>query len=187
MRLVSEAQENHLVSPEQARDTHTLNRSCVLWLFSYSEKIATLVAHIYKECVLGKRAPAIPALESLLNTLLKSISQNPRQNEYIWIVIDGFDECDTQRQATNVATLINQITSTTPSSVRATCKVLISSRISPALSSRLRRKQVLSLSDEKESTWLVIKHYTSQRLSSLQGRSEATAEYYFYGCYSFRV
>ncbi|KAI0840034.1 hypothetical protein F5Y06DRAFT_246496 [Hypoxylon sp. FL0890] len=136
-------------------------------LLQILRKDCDLIAHVYEKCVLEKKAPAIPALERLLHTLLTSISQEPRQNEYIWIVVDGLNECDIQRQS-SVATLINHITSRTSSSARATCKVLISSRMSPALSSRLRKRQVLFLAEEKESIGLAIRHYTSQRLVSLQ-------------------
>ncbi|OTA94840.1 hypothetical protein M434DRAFT_394351 [Hypoxylon sp. CO27-5] len=136
-------------------------------LLQVLQKDYDLIAHVYEEFILGKKAPAIPALERLLHILLKSIFQEPRQNEHIWIVLDGLNECDTQKQA-SVATLVNQITSRTRSSVRVTCKILISSRISPTISSRLRKKQVISLTEEKESIGLAIKQYTSQRLKNLQ-------------------
>ncbi|KAI0883700.1 uncharacterized protein GGS22DRAFT_194950 [Annulohypoxylon maeteangense] len=138
-------------------------RSMLLQLL---QKDCDLVAHVYEEYVLGKKSPAIPTLERLLHDLLASISHDPRQNEYIWIVIDGVNECDAQKQA-SVATLINQITSRSPSSIRTTCKVLISSRVSPSMSSRLRKGQVLSLAEEKENMGLAIKHYTWQRLLTL--------------------
>ncbi|KAI1454329.1 hypothetical protein F4805DRAFT_469475 [Annulohypoxylon moriforme] len=112
-------------------------------------------------------APAVPTLERTLHTLLTSISQEPRQIEYIWMFVDGLNECDARTQA-SVVTLINQITSRPQSSTQVICRVLISSRASPAISSRLRKKQVLSLAEEKESMGLAIKHYTSQRLLSLQ-------------------
>ncbi|KAI1415221.1 hypothetical protein F5Y13DRAFT_156975 [Hypoxylon sp. FL1857] len=137
-------------------------------LLQILRKDCDLVAHVYEECVLGKKAPTISTLERLLHTLLISISQGPRQNERcIWIVIDGLNECSTQVQA-SVATLMNQITSTTSSSIRVTCKVLISSRASSTISSRLRRKQVLFLTEEKENIGLAIRQYASQRLVSLQ-------------------
>ncbi|KAI1124794.1 hypothetical protein F5Y10DRAFT_279912 [Nemania abortiva] len=135
-------------------------------LIQLLRKDCDLVAHVYEECVLGKKTPTISALERLLHTLLISASQEPHRNEYIWVVIDGLEECVIQKQA-SVATLVNRITSKTRSSGRITCKVLISSRVSSALSG-LRTNQVLSLTEEKDNIWLSIKHYTSQRLLSLR-------------------
>ncbi|KAK7428634.1 hypothetical protein QQZ08_004896 [Neonectria magnoliae] len=124
-----------------------------------------LIAHVYEECVLGKKSPTTAVLEQLLQTMLKSMSTEPSQSEYIWVIIDGLDECEPDKQA-RLVNLINQITKTSvPGSI--TCKVLISSR-SPSVSlNRLRRRQIISLTDEKDSVQGAIRQYIGQRLQSL--------------------
>ncbi|KAK7413801.1 hypothetical protein QQX98_007294 [Neonectria punicea] len=124
-----------------------------------------LIAHVYGECVLGKKSPTTAVLEQLLQTMLKSMSTEPSQSEYIWIIIDGLDECEPDKQI-RLVNLINQITKTSvPGSI--TCKVLISSR-SPSVSlNRLRRRQIISLTDEKDSVQGAIRQYLEQRLQSL--------------------
>ncbi|KAI1093508.1 hypothetical protein F5B19DRAFT_123936 [Rostrohypoxylon terebratum] len=139
-------------------------RSILLQLL---RKDGDFVAHVYEQYVLKKKTPRMQLLEGLLLDLLTRVSQAPCKNEYVWIFIDGLNECDEQTQAT-VATFVNRVTSTTPSSAQIIHKVLISSRVSPTVYSRLRKKQVLSLAEEKVSMGLAIRNYTSQRLQSLQ-------------------
>lgn len=123
-----------------------------------------LVAYANNDLVGGKRLPAIPVLEKLIRTILASISHDPEEMAYIWIVLDGFEACETEKQASLIS-LLNQITSgASPGSV---CKVLIASRSLSLLSSRLRRKQTISLTEEKPQLESAIKSYASQRLRSM--------------------
>jgi hypothetical protein len=50
------------------------------------------------------------------------------------------------------------------------CKMLLSSRATPILSKRIRKNQVVSLTEERPSLELAIKEYTSRRLSVLHER-----------------
>lgn len=136
-------------------------------LMQLLRKDGDLVAHVYEEFVLGKKSPTVFALERLLQLLFKSLSSEPSKMEYVWIILDGLDECEPEKQA-RVISLINHIASERSSSGNATCKVLISSRTSPTLSKCLRKKQTISLSEEKD--WLeeAIRQYASQRLQSLE-------------------
>ncbi|KAL7916576.1 chromatin remodelling complex Rsc7/Swp82 subunit domain-containing protein [Trichoderma velutinum] len=129
-------------------------------------KDADLVAHVYEEFVLGKKSPTISALERLLQVLFKSISNEPSKAEYVWVILDGLDECELEKQV-RVVSLMNQITSDRSSSGNTTCKVLISSRTSSTLSNCLRKKQTISLTDEKICLEEAIRQYASQRLQSL--------------------
>ncbi len=138
-------------------------RSLLLQLL---RKDAELVVHVYEECVLGKKPPTVSALEQLLQTLFTSISNEPRQIEYIWVILDGLDECEADKQA-RVISLMNQITSKPSLPGGTICKVLISSRASPVLSNRLRKRQTISLTDEKDCLEEAIRQYASQRLQSL--------------------
>ena len=138
-------------------------RSLLLQLL---RKDGELVTHVYEECVLGKKSPTASALEQLLQTLFTSISNEPCQTEYIWVILDGLDECEADKQA-RVVSLMNQIISKPSLSGSTICKVLISSRASPVLSNRLRKKQTISLTDEKDCLERAIRQYASQRLQSL--------------------
>jgi hypothetical protein len=62
---------------------------------------------------------------------------------------------------------MNQIASKSSLPGGTVCKVLISSRASPILSDRLRKKQIVSLTDEKDCLEQAIRQYSSQRLQSL--------------------
>ncbi|KAH0531370.1 hypothetical protein TsFJ059_000210 [Trichoderma semiorbis] len=136
-------------------------------LMQLLRKDGDLVAHVYEEFVLGKKSPTVPALERLLQLLFKSISNEPSKAEYVWIILDGLDECELEKQA-RVVSLMNQVASDRSSSGNTTCKVLISSRTSSILSNCLRKKQTISLSDEKDSLEEAIRQYASQRLQSLE-------------------
>jgi Cdc6-like AAA superfamily ATPase len=138
-------------------------RSLLLQLL---RKDGELVTHVYEECVLGKKSPTVSALEQLLQTLFTSMSNEPCQTEYIWVILDGLDECEADKQA-RVVSLMNQITSKPSLSGGTICKVLISSRASPVLSNRLRKRQAISLTDEKDCLERAIRQYASQRLQSL--------------------
>ncbi|RYP68939.1 hypothetical protein DL771_006361 [Monosporascus sp. 5C6A] len=137
-------------------------RSLLLQLLRDNDE---LVAHVYEDCVLGKQSPTVHALEKLLLKLLKIASNEPRKTRYIWILIDGLNECETRKQ-TNVVRLVNQITGKTPDRADTVCKVLIVSRKSAPITSRLRMHQTLSLYEERNSLKLAIRQYVSQRLQS---------------------
>nr|WOD46422.1 hypothetical protein [Trichoderma atroviride] len=138
-------------------------------LIQLLRKDGDLVAHVYEEFVLGKKSPTMPALEQLLQLLLKSISNEPSKTEYVWIVLDGLDECEPDKQA-RVISLMNQIASHKSQSGNTVCKVLMSSRSSTTLSHFLRKKQIVSLSEEKNCLKEAIRLYASQRLQALDQR-----------------
>lgn len=139
-------------------------------LMQLLRKDGDLVAHVYEEFVLGKKSPTVSALERLLQLLFKSVSNEPSQTEYFWIILDGLDECEPDKQA-RVISLMNQVTShRSSSSGKAFCKVLISSRSSTTLSKWLRKKQKVSLSEEKHCLEGAIRLYASQRLQALEQR-----------------
>ncbi|KAH7170201.1 hypothetical protein EDB81DRAFT_908734 [Dactylonectria macrodidyma] len=84
------------------------------------------------------------------------------------VIIDGLDECEPKTQTT-LTNLINQITkSSIPGGI--TCKVLVSSRISSIALGRLRKRQVISLTEEKDSMRSAIRQYICHRLQVLHER-----------------
>jgi hypothetical protein len=128
-----------------------------------------LVAHVYNEYVLGRKSATVAALEQLLHTLVSSIGEGPNNMEYVWIVLDGLDECEPERQA-RVVSMMNQISSKASRSGGTVCKVLISSRTSPILPKGLRKSQIVSLTEEKAGLEGAIMEYAAQRLRALHER-----------------
>lgn len=128
-----------------------------------------LIAHVYDDCVLGKKSPTIQALEKLLHSLFTATSHGPRQSEYIWVIIDGLNECDARTES-SVVNLINQVTSKLSGAGDTVCKILVSSRHSSHISNRLRAKQTLSLTEERSSIKQAIRQYVSQRLREMHDK-----------------
>ncbi|KAJ4322698.1 hypothetical protein N0V84_004723 [Fusarium piperis] len=132
-------------------------------------KDGDLVAHVYETYVLGKKPPTTSALEQLFQTLLTNMSNQPSQEEYAWIIIDGLDECEPDKQ-TRLIRLINQVTSKPSLPGTTVCKVLISSRSPSNALQSLRRKQAVSLAEEKTSLQGAIGQYVRERLRLLDVR-----------------
>lgn len=128
-------------------------------------KNGELVAHVYQECILSKKTPNITLLEQLVGTLCTSITDDPGKIRYVWIVLDGVDECEQSKQS-RLLTLMNQVTSRSASEGNTVCKILISSKPSSVINKSLRRKHIVSLSDEATQLNKSIQLYASQRLLS---------------------
>jgi hypothetical protein len=132
-------------------------------LLQILRKDGDLVAHVYKTCILEKKQPTTASLEQLLQTLLCSISSDPNKAEYLWIVIDGLDECDSDKHM-RLVRLINQLTSKPVVPGSTVCKVLVSSRAPSDALGRLKRSQMISLSEEKRLLSEAIRQYVDRRL-----------------------
>jgi predicted ATPase len=160
----------HICTDSHATSTkyEHIIRSILLQLLRL-RRSGELVAYVYQEFVIGKKMPTILALEQLLQSLLQALSDEPRNAECLWIILDGLDECETGKQA-RLVSLLNQVASNEHGGT--VCKVLISSRPSPTLIKRLRKTEVVSLSDEWKELESAIKKYTSLRLQSLHDRLE---------------
>ncbi|KAK8048198.1 hypothetical protein PG994_009928 [Apiospora phragmitis] len=139
-------------------------RSLLLQLVRKGEDLA---AYVYEEYDLVKKVPGVPVMERLLHLLLSSISKGPGEAAYVWIVLDGIDECETLTQ-NRVFKLISQATSRKSSSNEVICKGLVSCRFSAEASAKLREMQPISLAEEKKHISIDIKHYSAQRLRSMQ-------------------
>lgn len=159
---------HHFCSQRYASSTtyEQILRSILLQLLRKDDE---LIAHVYEDYVLGKKPPTIQALEKLLYNLSTMASRVPCQSEYIWIIIDGLNECETRTQG-SVVNLINQITSKLSGAGDTICKILVSSRSSSHIAKRLRTKQIISLTEEKASIRLAIRQYVSQRLRTMQDK-----------------
>ncbi|KAH7241487.1 hypothetical protein BKA59DRAFT_529143 [Fusarium tricinctum] len=132
-------------------------------LLQIIQKDGDLVAHVYKTCILEKKQPTTASLEQLLQNLLASLSSDPNKAEYLWIVIDGLDECDPDKHM-RLVRLVNQLTSKPVVPGSTVCKVLISSRAPSNALERLKRSQVISLNEEKKLLSEAIRQYVDRRL-----------------------
>ncbi|KAI1501805.1 hypothetical protein F5X99DRAFT_381098 [Biscogniauxia marginata] len=128
-----------------------------------------LVAHVYEELILKKKAPSSQLLEQLLRDLVSAASLVPSQTGYVHLIVDGLDECDSDTQAKTIR-MLERIVSTALLSGSTVCKVLLSSRISQVITKKSRHKQTISLSDEKDNMEKAIRHYAAQRLGALRPR-----------------
>ena len=126
-----------------------------------------LVAHVYEELILKKTTPSPQVLEQLLRDLVSATSLAPSQIRYIHIIVDGLDECDNDRQVKTI-NVLERIVSTAFSSGSTVCKVLLSSQV---IAKKLKHKQTVSLSDERDNMEKAIRHYAAQRLGSLRPRA----------------
>jgi hypothetical protein len=66
-----------------------------------------LVAFAYQDFVVGKKLPTASNIEQLIHTLLDALSE-AGQTEYVWIVVDGIEDCEITRQA-RLITFLGQI------------------------------------------------------------------------------
>ncbi|KAI0971987.1 hypothetical protein F4678DRAFT_65229 [Xylaria arbuscula] len=134
-------------------------------------KDSELIANVYRESVLGKPPPSAAALEKLFHKILMSFSSSTLQDNYICVLIDGLNECDTETQ-TKVVHLANLITSNVTRSSGTISKIFISSRASDIITHHLQKKARISLTDEKCHLSQAIKEYTAQRLQALYVKLE---------------
>ncbi|KAK1750445.1 hypothetical protein QBC47DRAFT_394073 [Echria macrotheca] len=116
-----------------------------------------LVAHIYEEYI-GSKQATLPVLEKLLELSVGFI-QTQRS---LHILLDGLDECSPDKQQRLVRLMDRLVSSST------TCKVLVSSQDSAAIQSRLKRKSLLALSEEKECLKTAISNYAALRLRGMR-------------------
>ncbi|KAI5465360.1 hypothetical protein BGZ63DRAFT_479030 [Mariannaea sp. PMI_226] len=126
-----------------------------------------LIAHVYEVLILKKKILGLKLLEELICNSVSASSPTPSLTKYIHIIIDGLDECDQNTQS-RIIKMMERVISAASSSGSTVCKVLLSSRMSPAITKKARQTQTVSLSDENESLEKAIKTYASQRLSLLQ-------------------
>lgn len=129
-----------------------------------------LVAFVYKDYVCGKRLPSLQVLEDLLGSLLAASSNEPRQTDFKWIILDGLDECSPEQQTQMLRfanRIVAKLSSSASSSGSTICKFLVASQFSPEISRRIRKDHTLSLSNERSLIDTAIQQYVKQRLQPL--------------------
>src|SRR3569833_457224 len=147
---------------------HQILRSLLLQLLQATR--ADLIAHVFEGHVMAKKPTTIPVLEQLFLSIggeVGSVSKPSHRPYSLHIILDGLDECDAQTQDRTARILERLIAGTDPKTI---CKVLISSRSTPLLAKQFRRKQNVSLADERKSIRDAICAYAAQKLALLRPR-----------------
>ena len=128
-----------------------------------------LVAYIFEEFILNKKAVTVQAIEGLILTVIGAVSDDPSRTKYIHVILDGLDECDITKQARIIKFLERMVTAAI-TSTSTVCKILVTSHLPPALAKKLQQKHQVSLSKEKPQMRKAIIAYVSMRLVALQSR-----------------
>ncbi|KAL5120621.1 hypothetical protein ACEQ8H_001369 [Pleosporales sp. CAS-2024a] len=130
-----------------------------------------LTAHVYQECIVGKKEAGTSYLEGLIHTLIAALADASHGLICIWIIFDGIHECEAAKQV-RLINLMSQVSSISTSKHGAICKVLLTTRPSPVVRKyfKVRKNQVIYLSDDKSPLHSAIQTYVARRLESLHDR-----------------
>ena len=140
-------------------------RSLVLKLV---QRHPDLISYVHSNMVMSKKNPTRTVLQKLVHELVIMSSQVTSKDEYLWILVDGIDECAEDHQQTQVETLRRMMKAAKPTGT--TIKVLISSRQTSTLAQLLKKSHVVSLSARKPEVDGAIGLYASQRLLAMSAR-----------------
>ncbi|CAI0651167.1 unnamed protein product, partial [Colletotrichum noveboracense] len=135
-------------------------RSLLMQLISRSRDI---IKHVHDNYTNAIRSLRTAALEKLLGDVLKMSSPGARNQEYIWIVIDGLGECHEDTQA-RVTKLMSQITSNSTIPGSTIYKTLISFQFAPPSLKHIKKENTIFFSDEKLHIESSIRQYAQFRL-----------------------
>lgn len=126
-----------------------------------------VVSHVYQEYLLKRKPATVFTLEKLLQTAILARSHEARQQQYLWILLDAFSECENSKQQ-QLASLLRQLSSL--SANQNVVKVVVTTRKLPVTTKRLKKSQILSLSDEEGPLTSAIRIYASRRLKFMESK-----------------
>ncbi|KAG4256678.1 hypothetical protein FPRO03_03688 [Fusarium proliferatum] len=149
---------------EESMDYDKLLKSLLLQLIR-SDK--DLIDYVYDMLLRKSKVPSSKVVEALILDSVRASSLDPSRTRYIHIVIDGLDECDQATQS-KVTKLMKRMVSAAFSSGSTICKVMLSSRTSPAITKTAKQSQIICLSNENKHLEKAIEAYASYRLSLLE-------------------
>ncbi|KAL7942168.1 hypothetical protein V8C42DRAFT_332740 [Trichoderma barbatum] len=141
-------------------------RSLVIQIIRPDPELITLS---YDWFVLQKKNPTIAVVEQLLRVLVEALGTSLSQQKTLYIVIDGLNECDDKTVAP-IIKLLDRLIATASSPGSTVLKVLICTRITPAIAKLVKRKHQVSLADEKDHLSKAIRDYTIQRIKAIRPR-----------------
>lgn len=142
-----------------------------LLVLKLTQRHPDLISFVYDSMVVMEKTPTRAALQKLA---LELVSMSPRvsgQGEYLWILLDGMDECPEDHQKALVKLLGLMVKASKQNGT--IIKVLFSSRQSPILNPLLKRYQLVSLTARKKEIDASIRQYISQRLLTISVRLDA--------------
>jgi Cdc6-like AAA superfamily ATPase len=128
-----------------------------------------LVAYIYEEFILRKKPATTQALERLILTVIRDVADTPSQPYYVHVIVDGLDECESEKQP-KIFNLLERMVSEAFSSNSTVCKVLTSSHMPPTVRRKMKQKHLVSLSEESAALEKSIAKYAARRLGLLRCR-----------------
>ncbi|KAF4498957.1 NACHT domain containing protein [Fusarium agapanthi] len=149
---------------EESMDYDKLLKSLLLQLIR-SDK--DLIDYVYDTLLRKSKVPSSKIVEALILDSVRASSLDPSRTRYIHIVIDGLDECDQATQS-KVTKLMKRMVSAAFSSGSTICKVMLSSRSSPAITKTAKQSQIVCLSNENKHLEKAIEAYALHRLSLLE-------------------
>ncbi|CVL12624.1 uncharacterized protein FPRN_10900 [Fusarium proliferatum] len=149
---------------EESMDYDKLLKSLLLQ-FIRSDK--DLIDYVYDMLLRKSKVPSSKVVEALILDSVRASSLDPSRTRYIHIVIDGLDECDQATQS-QVTKLTKRMVSAAFSSGSTICKVMLSSRNSPAITKTAKQSQIVCLSNENKHLEKAIEAYALHRLSLLE-------------------
>ncbi|KAG7404211.1 Vegetative incompatibility protein HET-E-1 [Fusarium oxysporum f. sp. rapae] len=149
---------------EESMDYDKLLKSLLLQLIR-SDK--DLIDYVYDMLLRKSRVPSSKIVEALILDSVRASSLDPSRTRYIHIVMDGLDECDQATQS-KVTKLMKRMVSAAFSSGSTICKVMLSSRSSPAITKTAKQSQIVCLSNENKHLEKAIEAYALHRLSLLE-------------------
>lgn len=145
-------------------------RSILLQLIRYD---TNLVAYIHDQFLRKKTRVTQQTLEKIILKVMEAISDSPTNTKYVHVVLDGLEECEKEKEG-KILKLLERMEVAASRSATVVCKVLLSSRMSSPVSKRLKRKHVLSLSEEKKAMGEAIAAYASTRLVEVKEKMNLT-------------
>ncbi|KAH7236496.1 hypothetical protein BKA59DRAFT_460034 [Fusarium tricinctum] len=149
---------------EESMDYDKLLKSLLLQLIR-SDK--DLIDYVYDMLLRKSKVPSSKVVEALILDSVRASSLDPSRTRYIHIVIDGLDECDQATQS-KVTKLMKRMVSAAFSSGSTICKVMLSSRASPAITKTAKQSQIVCLSNQNKHLEKAIEAYAWHRFSLLE-------------------
>ncbi|KAF5536492.1 NACHT domain-containing protein [Fusarium napiforme] len=149
---------------EESMDYDKLLKSLLLQLIR-SDK--DLIDYVYDMLLSKRKVPSYKLVEALILDSIRASSHDPSRTRYIHVVIDGLDECNQPTQS-KVTKLMKRMVSAAFSSGSTICKVMLSSRSSPAITKAAKQSQTVSLSNENKHLEKAIEAYALHRLSLIE-------------------
>jgi hypothetical protein len=126
-----------------------------------------LIDYVYDMLLRKSKVPSSKVVEALILDSVRASSLDPSRTRYIHIVIDGLDECDQATQS-KVTKLMKRMVSAAFSSGSTICKVMLSSRTSPAITKTAKQSQIVCLSNQNKHLEKAIEAYAWHRFSLLE-------------------